>query len=197
MKNDKKTVCFIIDDEAKALAVMRRLIRLVAPEWELVIFNSGKQLISYCKTQRPDVLFSDIEMPEMSGFDLVRGLKDISAFPATVFVTAYDHYAIKAIREDVLDYLVKPVDIDELRETVERINLKLHKPVVADKIDSISELTPTEKEVLMLLAKGYTSAETAETLSSSPHTINTHRNHILQKMGCKSILEVINELGKR
>ena len=197
MINDKKTICFIIDDEPKALVMMGRLISLVAPDWELVSFNSGKQLITSCKRQKPDVLFSDIEMPDMSGFDLVRKLREKAILPLTIFVTGYNHYAIKAIKESVVDYLVKPVDIDLLRETVERIKVMLYRPVMGDLIEGLDELTPTEKEVLMLLAQGITSAEAAKMLSSSPHTINTHRNHILQKMECRSILEVVSELGKR
>ena len=191
---DKDIICYVIDDEPKALLMFERLIGIVAPEWEISSFSSPKQLIQQSTERPPDVLFSDIEMPDMSGFKLLEELKNKSVFPVTVFVTGFDHYAIKAIKEAVMDYLLKPVDIDELRDTVIRINNKLDSPSVSMRIDQLKELTPTEKEVLKILSKGTTSLEAAKVLNSSPHTINTHRNHILRKLGCKSILEVVSLL---
>ena len=67
---------------------------------------------------RPDLVFLDIEMPMMSGFDLLENFPDYSF--EVIFITAYDHYAIKAIRFSALDYLLKPVDVDELKQAVER-----------------------------------------------------------------------------
>ncbi len=196
MKNQNKIICYVIDDEPKAIVLFERLLEIVVPEWEITTFTTSKQLIHQCGLCPPDVLFSDIEMPDMSGFDILEELKKISINPITVFVTGFDHYAVKAIKEAVLDYLVKPVDIDELRETVDRIKSKFNTPTIAFQIDKIEELTPTEKEVLKLLAKGCTSSKVADALNCSPHTINTHRNHILQKMGCKSILEVVDHITR-
>lgn len=187
----------MVDDEPKALTMFSRLLSIVAPEWELVSFTSPRDLIQQSEILAPDVLFSDIEMPDISGFKLIEQLKKKAIFPVTVMVTGYDHYAIKAIKEAVVDYLVKPVDIDELDATVKRIKSKLNAPVVADHISRINFLTPTEKEVLKLLAKGYTSREAAKIMNCSPNTINTHRNHILQKSGCKTILEVLNDLQEK
>ena len=117
--------CYIIDDEPKALKMFERLLGIIVPEWEVSSFESPKQLIQQCVEEQPDVLFSDIEMPDMSGFKLLEKLKERSIVPVTVFVTGFDHYAIKAIKEAVTDYLVKPVDIDDLQETVIRIKTKL------------------------------------------------------------------------
>lgn len=194
MDNKRKIVCYCIDDEPKALSIFIRLLKIVAPEWDLFTFTSQKQLINEAMSKPPDVLFSDIEMPDISGFKLIEQLKKISIYPITVFVTGFDHYAIKAIKESVLDYLVKPVDIDELEKTVKRIRERLNKPLMAEYIDKVSCLTPTEKEVLKLLARGLTSADAAKELNCSPNTINTHRNHILQKTESSSILETLNKL---
>ena len=184
--------CYIIDDEPKALKLLERLLALVVPEWRIMCFSSSKQLLQQCAEDPPDVLFSDIEMPDLSGFQLLEKMKELSLQPVTIFVTAYDHYAIKAIKAAVLDYLVKPVDIDDLHQAVIRIKEKLAAPSISTGIDRLPELTPTEKEVLKVLARGTTSAAAAKILNSSPHTINTHRNNILKKLGCKSILEVVN-----
>ena len=189
-----KTICYIIDDEPKALKLLERLMEIVVPEWELLCFTSAKQLIQHCSEAPPDVLFSDIEMPDLSGFKLLEKLREKGIRPMVVFVTGFDHYAIKSIKAAVIDYIVKPVDIDDLREAVIRIKEKLKSPSISSVIDKLDVLTPTEKEVLKILARGTTSAEAAKTLNSSPHTINTHRNNILKKLGCKSILEAVNTL---
>lgn len=73
----------------------------------------------------PDLVFLDIQMPQMSGFDV---LKTISSFSfEVIFVTAFDQYAIKAIRFSALDYLLKPVGIDDLREAIDRVKERLEK----------------------------------------------------------------------
>ena len=133
----------------------------------------------------------------MSGFKLLEQLKKSNIYPLTVFVTGFEHYAIKAIRESVLDYLLKPVDVDDLQAVVKKIKSKLFTPALGSQIDRVSELTPTEKEVFKVLLTGCTSAQAARILNSSPHTINTHRNHILQKMRCNSILEAVNMIQER
>lgn len=69
---------------------------------------------------KPDVLFLDIQMPGLSGFDMLSMLED-SNIPLVVFVTAYDEYAIKAFEENTLDYLLKPIEPKRLSHTVERI----------------------------------------------------------------------------
>ena len=68
---------------------------------------------------KPDVVFLDIEMPEKNGFDLLRSIKDADF--AVVFVTAYDSYGIMAVKFSALDYLLKPINIAELKKTVEKI----------------------------------------------------------------------------
>src|SRR5205085_9767437 len=91
---------------------------------------------------KPDLVFLDIEMPFMTGFELLQ------QFPQhlfeVVFVTAYDHYAIKAIRFSALDYLLKPVDVDELKLAVKRFiekrsTQKDQQQVMANFIQNISQ----------------------------------------------------------
>ena len=76
------------------------------------------------KHQRPDVLFLDIQMPAISGFELL-GMIDESQMPAVVFVTAYDEYALKAFEENTLDYLLKPVDKGRLGKTIRKLKKTL------------------------------------------------------------------------
>lgn len=109
----------IIDDEVSAVNVVKLLLNKFVPEIDAVSTavgsREGWQAIQEVK---PDLVFLDIEMPMMSGFELLEKFPDY-AFDV-IFITAYDHYAIKAIRFSALDYLLKPIDADELRTAVQR-----------------------------------------------------------------------------
>ena len=109
----------IIDDEESTITVLQLLLRQYVPEvTEIHTAVGSKEGIELIKTLRPGLVFLDIEMPYMSGFQLLE------QFPAhgfeIIFVTAYDHYAIKAIRYSALDYLLKPIDAEELIQAVQR-----------------------------------------------------------------------------
>jgi two-component system LytT family response regulator len=109
----------IIDDELVAVKVMRLMVERYLPEITSVksatVIKDALQLISDYK---PDIVFLDIEMPYQNGFELLKSLNEISF--DIVFTTAYDKYAIQAIKFSALDYLLKPIDAIELRETFNR-----------------------------------------------------------------------------
>ena len=154
----------------------------------------GKEFLHNFKSEPADILFIDIEMPEMSGFELLAALEGDQRRPITVFVTGHAQYAIKAIKESVFDYLVKPVDYDELKATIHRIEQQFLTPAINEKIDLQAKLSQSEKNILKLIAVGMSSKEIAQHLSISPNTVNTHRNNILKKMDCRSVLEIISQL---
>lgn len=133
--------------------------------------------------QQPDIVFTDVEMPKMSGLDLARAIKLVGVNSKIVFISAFGHYAIKAIREAAFDYLVKPVDIEELKQTVSRISGD--KMTHENRVENISNefsLTDRERDVLALLLKGAKSQDMANELFLSKHTINTHRKNLLMKL---------------
>jgi two-component system, LytTR family, response regulator len=194
MTNPEQLLCYVIDDENDAIDRLVRLIGKICPDWQLVSFTSPKKLLQQSKLKAPDVLFLDVEMPDQTGFELLQTLRKNKLFPIAVYVTGFEHYAIKAIRDSALDYLVKPVDIDELKRTISKIKDTIQKPLLADEIDKLSILTSAEKEVLKHLTCGCTSQEVANKMNLSINTINTHRNHILHKMDCRSILNVLHKI---
>jgi two-component system, LytTR family, response regulator len=109
----------IIDDEERACNVLRALIEKYTPEiTELEVVTSASDGYFKIKEYQPDLLFLDIQMPFMNGFDLLNKVGEINF--DIIFTTAFNHYAIKAIRFSALDYLLKPVDIAELRGAVNR-----------------------------------------------------------------------------
>jgi len=108
----------IVDDERLARKELSKLLEAF-PEIKIIgECTNGKEAIEFINDKKPDLVFMDIEMPELNGFDVVE---QIDRTPAIVFVTAYNDYAIKAFEVNASDYLVKPVDPERLRETVEKI----------------------------------------------------------------------------
>jgi two-component system LytT family response regulator len=126
----------IIDDEVYCSDVINILLTKHCPEVRIeAIFNDVLLAKEYLIKNQPDIIFLDIEMPRLNGFDLLLQLGNISS--RIVFTTAYDQYAIKAIKLNVLDYLLKPIDRNELMETIEKI--KTIRSVKKDKQDNTNQ----------------------------------------------------------
>lgn len=115
--------CILVDDETNALEMMEWLLKTYCPQAEIVAMcNTAGQGIEAIKKYKPDVVFLDIEMPRVSGFDMLEQVKNLSF--EIVFCTAYNEFAIKAFKYAALNYLLKPVDPDELKVTMQRIEGK-------------------------------------------------------------------------
>ncbi|MCB9195406.1 MAG: response regulator [Flavobacteriales bacterium] len=108
----------IVDDERLARKELTNLLESFPDVQIIGECSNGKEAIDFINEQKPDIVFMDIEMPEMNGFEV---LEKIDKTPAVVFVTAYNDYAIKAFEVNAADYLVKPVDPNRLKETIEKI----------------------------------------------------------------------------
>ncbi len=109
----------IVDDEPLA---RRRLRSLLSGESDVEIigeFGNGRDAVQGIRDLRPDLVFLDIQMPELDGFGVVREV-GVSEMPAVVFVTAFDEYAVKAFEVHAFDYLLKPVDRDRFASTLRR-----------------------------------------------------------------------------
>lgn len=114
----------LVDDERMSLEVLAIKLRKLAPEIEiLATFQSSEEAVVGIRQLKPDVLFLDIEMPQMDGFTLLRRLEPYTF--EVVFTTAYTQYAIEAIRQSALDFLLKPVREIELSSALQRLEKKL------------------------------------------------------------------------
>jgi two-component system LytT family response regulator len=114
----------IIDDEPGNVQNLENLLVTYCPDVNvLATAGSASKGIEVITKYQPDLVFLDIEMPRSNGFDMLESLPNINF--EVVFVTAYNQYAIKAIRFCALDYLLKPINIAELKSSVQRVKLKL------------------------------------------------------------------------
>ncbi len=112
--------CILIDDERNALEMMEWLLKTYCPQVRILdMCLSAEAGIEAIHKKKPDVVFLDIEMPKMNGFDMLEQFDTLSF--DVVFCTAYDQFAIKAFHYSALNYLLKPIDPDDLISTVKRI----------------------------------------------------------------------------
>lgn len=111
----------IVDDEAKGRLALKQKLADYCPGVKIVAeASNGSEGLLLISRFKPDLIFLDIEMPGMSGFEMLNEIKNKNFH--VIFTTAYDQYAIKAIKYAAFDYLLKPVDIAELQASVEKIN---------------------------------------------------------------------------
>jgi two-component system, LytTR family, response regulator len=134
----------IVDDEKHCREVLRHLLQKYCSEVKIIAdCSSGTEALAALEKELPDILFLDIEMPVMNGFDLLEKFKHINF--EIVFTTAYNEYAIKAIKHSALDYLLKPLDKDELILAVQRA--KTHKAFAASqRVEDLLQILKIKKQ---------------------------------------------------
>ena len=128
----------IIDDEPRNVKLMRSMINEFCPGVHLVgdanNTNDGKELI---EEKKPELVFLDIEMPYGNGFDLLNALMPVDF--EVIFVTAFDKYTLQALKYSALDYLLKPVNIDDLKKSVQNAELRIRKNSVNQQLQVLLE----------------------------------------------------------
>lgn len=116
----------LIDDELKSRSNLRQLLVEYCPKIEIIgEACSAMEALKLIRELKPDLLFLDIEMGEVSGFDLLKLLNGQQNFEV-IFVTAFDKYGIQAVKACAIDYLLKPINILELSNAVEKAAMQIH-----------------------------------------------------------------------
>jgi two-component system LytT family response regulator len=156
-----KTV--IVDDEALSRRGIERLLRQT-PDFEVIAeCGNGRDAIGVIQHEHPDVVFLDIQMPVLSGFEVLARLPQDSV-PLVVFVTAFDQYALRAFEARAVDYLLKPVDERRFEMTLDRIRQNLQARHAVDQRDKLMEVVAEitgsgEIELETILEHGSTAIE--------------------------------------
>ena len=148
-----KIRAILIDDEEKALEGLQIKVNLFFRDIEIIaLCNNPENAIETINQTKPDLIFIDIEMPVLSGFDMLAKI-DNPTFEI-IFVTAYNNYAIEAIKNCAIGYIVKPIDNDELKQAVENA------------IKNINQKTAFEKNMQLLSNLGNNSSKTSIAIPS-------------------------------
>lgn len=116
----KPIKALIVEDNAFMATVLHDLLKQHTADIAVLnIANTGKDALQLIASKNPNVVFLDIELPDMTGFELLQQLDDINF--KTIFTTSHSHYAIRAFRFNALDYLIKPINETELDEAIKRL----------------------------------------------------------------------------
>jgi two-component system LytT family response regulator len=120
----------VVDDEPLARQTLRLLLQRETDFTLIAECAHGAEAIDAIRRERPEVLFLDVQMPEVDGFDVLRHL-GADAVPAVIFVTAFDRYALRAFEEHALNYLLKPFSDERFADVLERTRVRLRERTFA------------------------------------------------------------------
>lgn len=136
----------IIDDEKDSIDTLKWKLENYCPDVTVVAsFETPAEGISFLKNNSTDLLFLDIEMPMLTGFDVLEELgRDISF--DIIFITAYDNFGIQAVKFSALDYLLKPVQNKELKEAIDKHLKKTQHKIPAEQIDVLLNNVQAERK---------------------------------------------------
>jgi len=116
----------IVDDEAPARARIRQLLKTES-DFEIIgECANGRQAVAAIQKQRPDLVFLDVQMPRLGGFEVCAAIAG-EAMPLVIFVTAYDHYALQAFEVHAMDYLLKPFDRERFQKSLRHAREQLRR----------------------------------------------------------------------
>jgi two-component system, LytTR family, response regulator len=117
----------IVDDEPYCCESLITLLENNREVEIVAVCHNGADALDAIKKYSPDLVFLDVEMPKMNGFEMLEQLGSVSFH--LIFTTSYDQYALKAIRFSAIDYLLKPIDADELQNAVQKVIQRAEKPI--------------------------------------------------------------------
>jgi DNA-binding LytR/AlgR family response regulator len=132
----------LVDDESIARKVLREELDEIDGVEVIGEAANGREALDQIQSLAPDLVFLDLQMPGMTGFEVVRNL-DGSVLPCIVIVTAFDRHAIEAFEAGAIDYLLKPVSQDRLAKCLDRVrHLRRNAGAVAESVAKIQEIAP-------------------------------------------------------
>lgn len=172
----------IVDDEPLGRTVIREMLRR-EPEFAIVgECANGHEAIAAINTERPDLVFLDVQMPEVDGFDVLSAL-DADQLPLVIFVTAYDQYAVNAFEVHAVDYLLKPFDRERFGKALQRAKDQLQREQTSDVGQRILALLEEQRakpkylERLVIKTNGrifFLKTEEIDWISAEGNYVNLH-----------------------
>jgi two-component system LytT family response regulator len=187
----------IVDDEYYCCTVLETLLKKYCPQVTVkATCTSGEEGLRAIEQLHPALVFLDIEMPGMNGFEMLEQLKDVDF--SLVFTTSYDQYALKAFSFSAMDYLLKPIDKDELVKAVQKVELSPRNTVnrqLEILLERLSNPTATTSKIALPTMEGLefiNSDDVISCSSDSNYTIIKLRNN--KKFIVSKTLKEIEEL---
>jgi DNA-binding NarL/FixJ family response regulator len=199
----------IADDQALVRAGFRQLLER-EPDLDVIgEAADGAEAVALARTGRPDVVVMDVRMPNVDGLEATRRVLSEPPAPRVLVLTTFDldEYVFEALRAGASGFLLKDAAPDELVSAVRLVARgdALLAPAVTRRVieefarraapsqpnPGLEGLTPREREVLLLVARGLSNAEIAHELFLTPGTVKTHVGHILRKLGARDRVQAV------
>ncbi|MHC4437266.1 MAG: response regulator transcription factor [Planctomycetota bacterium] len=186
MTNIAKQYVFFLDDDPAMCDVVRRI--LERSGIKVFCFDNPATCLARLRSQRCNLLVTDLKMPEMDGIELLKEVKRLTPWVPVLLMSGYGDIptAVRAIKAGAVDFIEKPLDKAAF---IHKVKSMLPKTDSADTYLGKS-LTLTETNVLSYVIKGKSSKEIARLLHRSTRTIEDHRSHIMRKLKAKNLLDL-------
>jgi FixJ family two-component response regulator len=195
--NRQGVVVHVVDDDERVRAALSRLLR--AESFEVRAYGSAQEFVERGTDARGGCVVLDLNMPGMSGLDLLETLvHDPDALPV-LFLTGYGDIpaSVRAMKAGAVDFLTKPVDQDRLLAAVEAALARdaarrRHREQIRTIQSRFEELTPREREVFDLLVTGMLNKQVGAALGTTERTVKAHRAQIMHKLRVSSVAELVH-----
>jgi FixJ family two-component response regulator len=192
---------YVLDDEEGILSVVARTLRRAG--YQVATFLSPRLFLEQATLDPPCCLVLDVHMPEINGVEIQQRLAALEQPPSIVFMSGAADVptTVKAMKAGAIDFLAKPFEPKELLAAVgvalQSSQERLAARTEAKKVQALlARLTPREREVCELVARGLRSKEIAEELGAAVTTVNIHRSRVMSKLGATSVVELVRLLER-
>ncbi|GCE49449.1 LuxR family two component transcriptional regulator [Thermosporothrix hazakensis] len=206
----------LLADDHTILRAGLKMMLNAQPNMEVVgEAQDGRQALKEAQRLKPDIILMDITMPDMNGIEATKQIKKLLPDVKVLILTMHEHdeYVFQALRAGASGYILKEAADTELITALHVIQSGqfylspaaqsvmvgdyLQRVRAGEEKDSYSSLTEREREILKLVAEGYTNNQIAERLVISPKTVDTHRTHIMDKLNLHSRAELVKYAMRR
>jgi FixJ family two-component response regulator len=181
---------FLIEDDSSQRKSIESLLEFKG----LIVesFKNANDFLSYHDITRPSVLISDMRLPDLNGVELYKALTDRGEDIPIIFISGESsiQQSIDAMKQGAIEFLVKPFDINDLTNAIEKATRLEHKRVNLKTL--LKNLSPREKQVFDLLIQGLNNSELMKKINVSLPTAKQYKSEVMRKLGVKSLSELMN-----
>ena len=199
--NDQRAVVAIIDDEEVVREALRGLLETI--ELKVDLFRSVDEFLQANQSQAPNCIVLDVRLPGPSGLEFQTQLAAANSQAQIVFITGHGDIpmSVHAMKAGAVDFLTKPFRDQDLIDAVRRgithdRARRAEEKAKTELRTRFASLTPCERETMALLTAGRSAKQIAGQMGVSPVTARVHRNHIMRKMGARSVADLVRMADK-
>jgi FixJ family two-component response regulator len=189
-QNHKNITIFLIEDDPSQLRSIMSLLEFKG--FNIKSFNNAEDFLRLPNISRPSLIISDMRLPDLDGVELHKKLTNQGIDIPIIFISGESsiQQSIDAMKQGAIEFLVKPFDINDLTNAIEKATRIEHKRVNLKTL--LKNLSPREKQVFDLLIQGLNNSELMKKINVSLPTAKQYKSEVMRKLGVKSLSELMN-----